>query len=376
MRKGWDVTIVAADTAHPSGSRMPRQNSPIEVIDGVQYRWVRTPQYQKSRGVRRLFNMLWFSAAVVMPRTCRELNKPDVIVGSTVHPFAAWSAARVARRMHVPFVFEIRDLWPETLVQVGNISRNHILVRILGGLEKYLVGASTAIIATMPNAVDYLSGIGVPRSKVHWISNGVDTDRFQCRQRCEREQFSFMYFGSLGAANGVSLIVDGFAKAAADSNRPLRLSIVGDGEQREKLEGLVARLRIAHLVTFVGAVPRNQIPDLCVEIDAFVAVTLPLPLYKYGISLNKLFEYLAAGRPILFGGFEGGNPIASSPGVVLVDPTPLALSTGFLEVSSLASETKRSMARENRLLAEREFSFDALGQRLADLLDGVAKTRS
>ena len=108
----------------------------------------------------------------------RGLEDPDVVIGSSVHPLAGVAACRLARRHGVPFVFEVRDLWPESLIAFGRISRHGLPAILLRSLEKGLYRRAASIISVLPKASDYIAGKGVATDKVVWIPNGVDLRRF------------------------------------------------------------------------------------------------------------------------------------------------------------------------------------------------------
>lgn len=371
---GWRVTIVAATTTHPAGAQgvtTKRRPWLRERIDGVEYCWIWAPPYRTGNGASRALNMVWFATvAALFPRLFVR-GSVDVVIGSTVHPFAALAGYRIARSFRVPFVFEIRDLWPETIIQMGGVSRNHPAMRFLARLEKFLCTRAAAIITTMPYAADYLEGIGIPRDKVTWISNGVEPSRFDPTPAAPREEFEFTYFGSFGTANGLHHLIEGFALASEAASRPMHLRLVGGGGQLDDLRAEAARLGIADLVTFAGTVPGTEIPAIAARADALVACLLPLPLYEYGISLNKMFEYLAAGRPILFAGRARGNPLAHTDGAVVVDLSAAAIAEGMLRIAAMDQADRQRAGHANRVLAEAEFSFDVLGRRLDGLLKSV-----
>src|SRR5690606_30165144 len=135
----WESHILAASTEHPSGKqRFADRAAAVDRAAGrVRFRFLRTPEYSGS-GLARVRNLLAFTARVLRPSSTKDLPKPDVIIGSTVHPLAAWAASVVARRFNVPFVFEIRDLWPQTLIDMGKIRANSVVARLLRALERAL----------------------------------------------------------------------------------------------------------------------------------------------------------------------------------------------------------------------------------------------
>ncbi len=372
-RHGWDTVIIAGGHEHASGvSRVPRfLTRHTESVEGVRFRWLRVPRYE-ARGIRRVLAMIAFWAHVVSPSATRGLPRPDAVIGSSVHPLAAHAALLLARRRSVPFLFEIRDLWPETLIQMGALRRNGIAARLLSRLERHLCSASVRVITTMPHAVDYLQLIGVPRSQVTWLSNGVDTASFPVTEPPEAG-LRFVYFGSLGAANGIQEMIESFLEAQLPD---AALLLVGQGPQREAMEQLVVERGAGATVLFQGPVERSEVPQLATQAHCLVVAVLNLPLYDYGISLNKLFEYMAMSRPVLFLGHARGNPVAETGGGLCTDGSRAANVAAFAAMGAADPEARASWGKANRDSAVENFDTRVLASRLAALLDSAVVGRA
>ena len=143
---GWNACILAASTELNTGRQRlkPRERYRLDVVEGVSFLWFLAPIY-KGNGLGRIRNMLAFSIRILNPEQVRLLPQPDLIVGSSVHLFAVWSAYRLARRYRVPFVFEVRDLWPQTLIDFGLLRQRGIPAILLRSLEGFLYRKSNAI---------------------------------------------------------------------------------------------------------------------------------------------------------------------------------------------------------------------------------------
>jgi glycosyltransferase involved in cell wall biosynthesis len=373
---GWQTVVLAASSEHYSGRQRVtgRRLRSDSSVDGVTFRWLRVPTY-RGNGLGRIVNMLTFTVLVLAPGMTRGLPRPDVVIGSTVHPLAAWAALILARRHKVPFFFEIRDLWPETLIHMGAISRDGWISRLMRRLESHLCDGAVTVITTMPYARDYLVSRGVEHDKIVWVSNGVEIERFlEVKPRpASSNALEFMYFGALGTANALPILVEGFSEArrhGLDGSAKLRL--VGEGPERLKLQQLVADLDLDEVVTVEDPVERARIPELASSADVLVLALLPLELYRYGISLNKLFEYMASGRPVLFAGRARGNPIDERGGVV-TDAEAGAVARAMLDLARLSAAERDQLGAHNRTTALESFSYEALAGTLARELGGGAR---
>ena len=180
---GWKPFILAASTELHTGYQRLDSNQTfrLDTVDRVPFLWLFAPSY-KGNGLGRILNMLIFSIQLLNPRPVRLLPPPDLIIGSSVHPFAVLSAYLLSRKYRVPFIFEVRDLWPQTLIDFGKLRQRGILAILLRQLEGFLYQKSNAIVTLLPYAYRYIQRFGIQPNRVHWVPNGVDLSRWDCCQ--------------------------------------------------------------------------------------------------------------------------------------------------------------------------------------------------
>ncbi|WP_149084568.1 MULTISPECIES: glycosyltransferase family 4 protein [Microbacterium] len=371
VQRGWTVVLLAASTEHPSGRRragIPDERASDRIRDGVRFRFLRTPQYDG--GLGRLRNMAAFTAALLRRANVADLPRPDVVIGSTVHPLAAWAASVLARRAGVPFLFEIRDLWPQTLIDMGKLSPRSPLSWMLRRLERMLCDRAEAVITLLPFASEYLVAQGVPAEKVVWISNGTDADDFDGAPPPGGDDFVFMYLGSVGRANGLSAIVDGFLSAAATEPR-LRLVIVGTGTELPAIRTRAGGSPQGVRVTFEPPVPKDQVPILVGRADAMVINILDLDVYRFGVSMNKIFDYAAAARPILVASNARNNVVTEADaGIVVPADDAEALGVAMIRMASRdAADDRARWAANARAHVMNHYDYRALAEQLDHVLE-------
>lgn len=371
VQRGWTVVLLAASTEHPSGRRragISGARASDRVRDGVRFRFLRTPQYDG--GLGRLRNMAAFTAALLRRSNVADLPRPDVVIGSTVHPLAAWSASVLARRAGVPFVFEIRDLWPQTLIDMGKLSPRSPLSWLLRRLERALCDRADAVITLLPFASEYLVAQGVPEEKVVWISNGTDADDFDGAPPPGGDAFVFMYLGSVGRANGLSAIVEGFLSAAA-AEPSLRLEIIGTGAELPAIRQRAAESAHGHRIMFEPPVPKDRVPVLVGRADAMVINILDLDVYRFGVSMNKIFDYAAAARPILVASSARNNMVAEADaGIVVPADDAEALGAAMVRMASPDTADDRARWAANaRAHVIAHYDYRALAEQLDGVLD-------
>lgn len=368
VRRGHSVTIVAADYHHGGRSRIAQASVPPQggIPESVRFVWITTPPYT-TNGLARIRNMITFAYRVWKATALKKLDAPDIVLGSSPHPFAALAAQRLASRRGIPFVLEVRDLWPDSLIEVAGVSRRHPFVLLLALLERFLYRNADAIVTLLPAAAGYIAQRGGDRDKIVWIPNGVD---FQIAPPVaphrESESFTVMYAGTMGRANALDSMLRAAELLADDINPKIQFRFVGDGPELDRLRHMVKERELSN-VRFDTAVPKRQIYGKLQEADVLLATTRNIELYKYGISFNKLFDYLAAGRPIVFAANCPGNPVSDADAGKVVPPEDsVAMAAAIRAFASMPQEQRQEIGTRGRRFAEANYDMKKLVDRLED----------
>jgi len=377
---GWDVHVIAASTELVSGSQTVTgaHRSRWSRAGEVSFTWVKAPSYH-GNGIARYANMSAFALNAWVPGALRHLPEPDAIIGSSVHPLTALAAWRLAQRHHVPFVFEVRDLWPETLVAFGAVSEGSVTERGISQLVGHLYRSADRVITTMPRGVECVAGYGVPRTKVTWIPNGVDFRNFpKPPPPPPRDFVHLVYVGAHGQANGLEILLDAMDRVRhLDTCAPIHLTLVGDGPLKPALMRRSVELGLRDSVSFRAPVPHSDVPALTAEADALVFVSLDLPqLYRFGMSTNKMSDYLASGRPILAALDFDDDPVSVAEAGIVVPPDASSLARGMVAIAQMGESERATCGASGRRFAVRNLDFARLGHDLATLLDDVVGARS
>ncbi len=299
VRYGWRVTLATSDLdfkknqyAHRSG---PRDRRAIrKEIDGVEAVLLWASYYERNDWRRALNWLTFYRSVAALGRSLA----PDVVIGSSPQLFAAAAGARLARAVGAPFVFEVRDLWPESLVAAGG--REGPTYRLLARVANSLYAKADTIVVLAEGVREHLVQRGVPAAKIAYVPNGVDPNAFPARglesARTAVGPFTVIYAGAHGPANGLEVVLDA-AHELRDDPR-VRFVLVGGGPSKEGLRE-DARRRSLGNVEFLDPVPKASIPELLADADAGLMILRDAPLFSYGVSPNKLFDYLAAGLPVI-----------------------------------------------------------------------------
>lgn len=385
---GMEVTIFAAGVSHVTGHEerlTGRRLVRTGRFDGVRFVWLRTVPYQ-GNGASRALNILSFT--LLFPVVQARFQRPDVVIGSTVHPFAALAAWFVARARRARFVFEIRDLWPQTLVDLGAMGVGSAGERLLRAIEAFLVRHADAVISLLDGVPEYLRERGLPASHVTVIPNGVDLEAFDVmagadapepalaaagtvvERRHAEGRVVFGYAGIFGRVTDVRTLIRAAAIAEDRSPGRIALLLVGDGPERASIEALAAERRAP--VDLLPPVPKAAVPRLLGLIDVGLVHATATPTYRYGISFNKLFEYLAACRPVLFACTSAYDPVAAAGAGVSIEPgDPERMAEAMLELADEGVDGRARMGRAGRGVVERDHDIARLAARLEAVLDGT-----
>jgi glycosyltransferase involved in cell wall biosynthesis len=371
LAHGWQAHLIAASVEHQSGRQRlgPEERLRHETCDGVPFLWVRTSPYA-GNGLGRIRNMLQYTRAVLRRKTLSRLPRPDVVIGSSVHPLAAWAGSRLARRHGVPFVFEVRDLWPQTLIDMGSISARGPASVALRRLERVLYRRADRIVTLLPHAAEYIEAAGGAGDRIDHIPNGVDLRDWPAPSEVrDNAPFRFMYFGAHGGANGLHVLLQAWSLLKRSRpNQEFHLRLVGDGPAKRSLMEMARSLEIPD-VSFEDPVPKHRVPELAEAADALVFTLADVPVFRFGISSNKLFDYLASGRPIVFSCASSNDPVQEAGAGISVPPDdPAALAEAMGRMLDLPATSRRAMGEAGRRHIAANHDVATLSRRLAETL--------
>lgn len=318
--------------------------------------------------------MLLFGFLVLLPGYLHPLKKPDVVLGSTVHFFAAVSGLVLAQRHKIPFVFEIRDVWPDTLIDLGKLKPSGPIAFLMKSVSRFLAQKSALVVSPLPGVSNYLEDLGVMGVPSLWIPNGAEPSLLpNPGPMPQGKPFTFMYLGSHGNTNELGLLVDAFDLFCGDNPlRNARLRILGDGPLKSELEERVSTLGSRTFITLESRVARRVALERSQDAHCMVLTAKPLPVYKYGMSPNKLFDYFLSARPVLMSSVDPTHPVSSIGAGLEVAPTnPQALADAMALVVSMSQDDLSAMGFRGRLAAETTYSYKNLAMTLARSLDSV-----
>jgi glycosyltransferase involved in cell wall biosynthesis len=373
VRKGHEVTFFSSSFSHYKFEELRLKAGDkfkTEDVDGVKFVWIKTPAYCHNdwRRVRNMFAYAW--RAFWIARSSKD--SPDAIIGVTNHPIAALAGFCISVVKRRRFFFEVRDLWPLTLVQFGRLREHSIVAYLLAKLEGFLFEKAQKIIMVWPRMDEYGYIRGIPKEKFVWIPQCVDLSRYEALPPYDgtySDPFTIMYLGGHTNANVINVILEAAHMIQCEGTSQMRFVFVGDGQEKNNLINFAKQLGLKN-VEFRDLVPRKDLAETMNEADAFVLSMKNLPgLYKYGISWNKLSDYLVAGRPILLAGSPAYNPVEIAQAGISVPPEdPMALARAAKELMAMNCSDRSHMGANGRSYAKQHHDVTLLADRLEAVL--------
>jgi len=383
--KDYKATIFAATSSHNTRDNINTADKKFIVESDLEvpFVFVKTPSYS-GNGKQRILNMLTFYKNLfpVAKKYAEIHGKPDVIIASSVHPLTLVAGIKIAKRFGIPCICEVRDLWPESLVAYGSLKKESIVTKILYQGEKWIYAKADKLIFTMEGGKDYIidkgwskaSGGPVDVNKVYHINNGVDLQKYDYNKENysvkdmdlnNENIFKVVYAGSIRKVNKVGLLLDA-AKSLKNTN--IKFLIWGDGDQVDILQKRIIDEEINN-VSIKGKVEKKFIPYITSKADLNIISGTESSLYKYGPSLNKMFEYFAAGRPVLNTKTYGFSPIKKyKAGIELKESTAEKVREGILYFRDL-KEIEYNKYSLNSREAASDYDFPNLTSKLINIIE-------
>jgi len=362
---GHSVAIAASAFDHLTRTGAPPPGFKVleETRDGVRFFRLRTPPYH-GNGPGRLLNMLAFARGVRTALPALLDPRPDVVVGSSPHPFGALAGLGLARQLGVPFVLELRDVWPQSLTEVMGVSPCHPLIWVLERIERKLYRQADHIITLLPKVAGRIKERGGNPGAITWVPNGIDLAMVPPPVPApDLATFTLMYAGAHGVTNALDVLLDAAAilrERAPALPKRVALVLVGTGPEKPRLEARARALGLDNL-TFRPAVPKRDIYGVLGLADAFWVSAADSELWEHGISFNKLYDFMAMARPTLIGMRCSTNPILLSGGGLTVRPgSAEAMADGVAQLLAAGHSERLDMGRKARGFVELHFEMGKL----------------
>ena len=385
-KMGHSVHVIASSFTHLLHQpKTTKDQYSLETInDGFNVVWVKMPEYSGAHSKKRVLN--WIVFACKFMKLHKEIpEKPDVILYSSPALLPFLGAWNLAFRLKAKLVWEIRDIWPLTLVELGGFSPFHPFIVIHSLIEKLAAKKADHIISNLPNAIAHLSSIGVRAENFTWVSNGVAVDEWQQNgaellrddvqaaidQARAAGQHIIVYAGSHGLANALDNLLDA---AVLLKGKPFCFILVGQGNDYDRLHKRVCDEEIVRVKMF-PSLPKSQIPVFLAHADMAYLGLLRTPIFRFGVSPNKMFDYMMAGIPLLYAIDAHNDPASEHKcGISVAAENPTALAEAIQQLGAMPADDLKNLGKNGQEAALKYYSYEVLARKLVKALEGTASS--
>lgn len=390
IKRGYDVTVFTAST-NSNGKTERRFDGKYSVSNEkeVPFVFVKTSEYE-ANGADRILNWINFYKNVIPSalKIAKEKGAPDAIIASSVHPLTMLAGEKIAKKLRVPCICEIRDLWPEAIFTFGRAKENGLIGKAMIRGEHYIYKKADALIFTKEGDTDYLKERGwttaqggdIDLGKCNYINNGIVMEDFskqivsQAFEDADLDDpstFKAIYCGAIRPVNNIGNIVDCAALARDRGEKDIRFIIYGDGFELDRLKQRAADENLTNIV-FKGRIEKKKIPYILSK-SSVNLLNYSYDKYNWtrGNSSNKLFEYMASGKPVISTVRMGYSIINKYRcGTELDECTPECLLDAIVRIKNLPEEEYTRLGK-NGLEGAKDFDFSVLTDKLEKVIGSV-----
>jgi len=329
LKMGHNVCIISASYAHiRSNQPLVNEDFQTENIDGIKYIWIKTPTYF-GNGVARVKNIFVFSNK--LKRNAKKIAselKPNLVIASSTYPLDNYGANKIAKLARAKYYYEVHDLWPLSPMELGGLSKWHPFILCMQIAENYAYRNVDMVISLLPKTKEYMVSHGLNEDKWRYIPNGFQIEDWEnveilpenISKKLHEIRISFSriiaYTGSLGLANALKTFVEAAKKM---SNSGVAFVLVGSGPEKVNLMKFAQKIS-AENVFFIDSIPKKFMPSLLSEFDFLYIGLQRQSLFRFGISPNKLIDYMMAAKPIIQAIDAGNNMVEEANCGISVQP--------------------------------------------------------
>ncbi|MEH7384309.1 glycosyltransferase family 4 protein [Bacillus sp. JJ1521] len=380
VKMGHQVTILASSQSHVR-TIQPEMNGKWteEIIDGIRYIWIDTPSYE-GNGVKRVINIFSFVKELMLnSNKIVSLVKPDVVIGSSTYPLDMYPAHKTAKKAKAKLVFEVHDLWPLTPKLLGNMSSLHPFIFLMQRGENFAYKKADKVVSLLPNAKQHMFDHGMDLHKFAFLPNGIVVDEWNSatekipaehqkviHELKSKDKFLVGYAGGHGISNAMEYVIE---TAELLKEEPIEFVLVGKGPEKEKLIEEAKKKGLAN-VHFLPVIDKNAIPDFLSRMDCLFIGWRKSPLYQFGVSPNKLLDYMMSGKPIVHS-IEAGNDLVKEAncGISVLPEDPRLIADAIKEMYKKTDAERQLLGKNGKDFVMKNHDYKVLADKFLHLLN-------
>lgn len=375
VKMGHKVSIIAGDYSHLRiKNPKVKRNYKRQVIDGINYLWIRTGEYE-GNGVKRALTMFRFVGKLwIDSQKISNKLKPDVVIASSTYPLDTYAAQRIAKYSGAKVIHEVHDMWPITLIELGGMKKTNPFVIMMQIAENSFCKHSDYVVSLLCAAKDYFIMHGMAPRKFKNVMNGVVIEEWEKPEQLpdehyevlnclhEENKFIICFFGSITKSYAIDYLIDAMTML---NNKNVALVIVGEGNQKQEL---IEKTSGNNNIYFLNKISKMAIPSLMDKIDCCYVGALHNDMFRFGICMNKLFDSMMSGKPILYAVDAPNNFIKDySCGISVEAENADALADGINKLINMSIEERNIMGKNGRRAVLDNFTYEKLAKKFVDI---------
>ena len=374
---GHNVTILGADFSHlRKKNPVVQEDFQEEIIDGITYVWVKTPEY-KGNGVGRIKNISTFMWKLRCNyKKIADKYKPDAVIASSTYPLDIYPAHRIAKRCNAKLCFEIHDLWPLSPMEIGGFSEKNPAIIVLQRAEDFAFKNSDVIVSILPDADKHIKERGFSTDKFVYVPNGIIVNDEEKNPPMEKtierlqelkEQGYFLvgYTGNHSPANVLDTLIDA-GKNTTDEK--VKYILIGNGNVKDELIEYAKSNNVTN-VEFLDPILKDNMDNALQLSDVCFISLKKQNLFNYGVSPNKLFDYMMAARPVIYAVEASNDPVKDCGcGITVPAEDPKAVAEAVIKIKNLTDEEKREMGQKGKEYVLENHMYHPLAEKFLNAL--------
>ena len=384
MAKRWaeagnKVTIVASSYSHlrTKNPDMQGKKTMEQNIDGIRYFWIEGNEYH-GNGVGRIKNMLSFICGLYKYKDeIAAEGKPNAVIASSTYPLDIYPAHKIAKKYGAMLIYEVHDLWPLSPIELGGMNPHHPYIMMMQSAENYCYKHSDYVVSLLPCSKEHMVEHGLKPEKFVCIPNGIVKADWEkpmsdppvyfdkLKKYHDEGYFLIGYTGAHGIANALDSFVEAGEKLR---DKKIKLLLIGPGPERERLVQKVIDMNLGDTVELLEPVKRGQVPELLSQMDALYVGLQRQPLFRFGVSPNKLMDYMMAAKPVIFA-IEAGNDMVADAdcGISIPPEDSSAIAEAAIKLSSLSKEELTKIGQRGKEYILRNNEYDVISKKFLDV---------
>ena len=371
QKKGHKVRIIAADYSHlRKQNPVVSKNFEIQEIDGIEYQWIKTNTYE-GNGVSRAITMAQFCKAL-MTGSKKIANdfKPDVVISSSTYPLDAYPARKIANIAKAKHIHEVHDMWPATLYEIGGMSKTNPFVVAMQIGENYAYKNCDELVSLLSNAKPYMVTHGLKSRKFHCLKNGIVESEWETKDPLPEEHRKLLeglrndgklvvgYFGGHALSNALDTIID--VAKEMQGEKDIAFVLTGDGDEKARIQERVRSEKVDN-VSFLPQIAKTAVPSLLELYDIALVTAANSPLYRFGICMNKIFDAMMAGIPIVLSVNADNTPVEEADcGIVVKTGEKKEIVDAVRNILGKDEKERKRIGDKGKALVMEKYTYESI----------------